>query len=177
MQKNLFHFQAQYPVVESSAYIAPTASIIGDVNIKENSSIWFGVVARGDVAKIKIGASTNIQDNTVIHVTKNGFNTYIGNYVTIGHQCLIHASTLEDKCFVGMGSIIMDEARVESNGWLAAGSLLTAGKIVKSGELWAGSPAKFFRKLTAEEQKFIMISAQNYVELAKKYMLNLSDCR
>jgi carbonic anhydrase/acetyltransferase-like protein (isoleucine patch superfamily) len=174
MQNNLFRFQRQYPQVETSAFIAPTATVIGDVTIAEDSSLWFGVVARGDVANIRIGASTNIQDNSVIHVTRNGFNTYIGDFVTIGHKCLIHASILEDECFVGMGSIVMDEARVETNGWLAAGSLLTSGKVVRSGEVWAGSPAKFFRKITPEEQKFIKISAQNYVDLAKKYQENIA---
>lgn len=150
------------PTIHKHAYIAPTAAVIGRVTIGKGSTVWFQCALRGDVEAITVGEYTNIQDGTIIHVTRGGFPTRIGSYVTIGHQALLHACTLEDYSFVGMGACVMDGAVVESRAMLAAGALLTPGKRVKKGELWAGSPAKFFRALTEEELAFIDESAENY---------------
>lgn len=168
---NIFRFKGSIPKIDKTAFIAPTASIIGRVTIGKGSSIWFNSVLRGDVAEITVGDYTNIQDGTVVHVTNGEFPTHIGSYVTIGHKALLHACTIEDYSFVGMGSIIMDGAIVESGGWVGAGSLVTEGKIVRKDELWLGSPARFFRKLTEQEKEYIKISAENYRKYANDYLI------
>lgn len=162
-------YRGVLPTIHPSAFISPGATIIGDVHIGEETNIWPGVVIRGDVMPIRIGARTNIQDGTIVHVTRGTGATSIGSDVTIGHQAIIHAATLEDASFVGMGSRVLDGAVVESGGFLAAGALLTPNKRVKKGEVWAGNPAKFFRPMTEDEVKYIPWSAKHYVELAKEY--------
>lgn len=157
------------PNISNKAFIAASASIIGDVTIGEESGIWFGCVLRGDVEPIIIGKGTNIQDGSVIHCTRGGGKTIIGDNVTIGHKALIHAAILQDACFIGMGAIIMDGVKVETGAMVAAGSLVTPNKIIPTGEIWAGNPAKFFRKLTKEESDYILISAENYKQHAKEY--------
>ncbi|MEQ9115947.1 MAG: gamma carbonic anhydrase family protein [Rickettsiales bacterium] len=168
---NIFPYFKSKPKIDKSAFIAPTASIVGDVTIGKHSGIWFNSVVRGDVAKVRIGDYTNVQDGTVIHVSRGGDgDTIIGDYVTIGHKAMIHACTLEDNCFVGMSAIIMDNAVVESGGWVATGALITENKVVRAGEIWAGYPAKLFRKLTDAEQKHIRVSAENYAKHAQEYV-------
>ncbi len=157
------------PTIHPDAFIAPGAVVIGDVHIGKDTSVWFGCVIRGDVNSIRIGERTNIQDGAVIHVTRKTGPTVIGSGITIGHKVLIHAATLEDNCFVGMGSALLDFAVVETGAFLAAGSLLTPNKHVPTGQMWAGNPAKYFRELKQEEIEFIPVSAQNYVDLAKDY--------
>ena len=162
------------PVVDENAFVAENAVLIGDVEIAEDASIWYGCVLRGDGSKIKIGARTNIQDGTVIHVNEahNGrpeAPTTVGADVTVGHMALLHACTLKDRAFVGMKACVMDFAVIEEDGFLAAGALLTPGKTVPSGELWAGSPAQFKRKLSDEEIQGIRNSADHYVTLSKTY--------
>lgn len=169
------------PKISSSALIAPTAIITGDTEIGNNCNIWYGCVIRGDVAPIKIGHNTNIQDNSVIHVSranhpanKTGAEiapTVIGNNVTVGHMAMLHACTIEDDSFIGMSSLIMDLAYIESNAMVAGGAVVTPKKTVKYGEIWAGNPAKFLRKMSEEEIKYIKQSAENYVELAKEYFV------
>lgn len=176
---NIINFNGLSPSIHSSVFTS-NAIISGNVTIKQYANIWYNCVIRGDVAKIEIGENTNIQDGTIVHVSRpnhianktgaDGGPTTIGKNVTIGHQCIIHAATIEDECFVGMGSILLDMARMEKNSMLAAGSLLTPGKTVKTGELWAGRPAKFMRNLTQEELDFMEISAQNYIKLAQEYI-------
>ena len=177
--KNILTYRGITPKIDSSSFIASTAIISGDVVIGKNVGIWYGCVIRGDVEKIRIGDDTNIQDNTVIHVTRanhaqnktgdEGAPTIIGKGVTIGHNAIIHACIIEDHAFIGMGSILMDLAKVESYGMLAAGAVLTPGKIVKSGQIWAGNPAKYFRDLTEAEKNYIKTSAENYIDLAREY--------
>ena len=162
-------YKNKQPSINKTSFIAQTANIIGEVSIGANSNIWFNTVLRGDVAKIIVGENTNIQDGSIIHVGSNGGDTIIGNNVTIGHKCLIHAATIKDNSFIGMGAIVMDGAIIEEGAWVAAGALVTNNKIVKSGEIWAGSPAKFFRHLNQEESKHILDSARNYVVLANEY--------
>lgn len=168
---NLFTaYRGITPTIRSDAFIAPSADIIGDVVIGAESSIWYGVVVRGDVNYIRIGSRTNIQDGTIIHVWRKEGPTIIGDNVTVGHQALLHACIIEDNSFIGMGATVMDKAVVESGGMVAAGALVTPGKVIKNGEIWAGNPAKFFREMTQEEKDFIAISAQNYVELSREYI-------
>lgn len=157
------------PKIASSAFVAEGVPVIGDVEIGEEANIWYGCVVRGDVNYVRIGARTNIQDGTVVHVTRVTAPTIIGSGVTIGHSALLHGCILEDDCFIGMRATIMDGAVVEKGAWVAAGALVTPGKRVLSGQVWAGSPAKYFRDMTEEEKAFIAISAQNYVELAREY--------
>lgn len=159
-----------FPKIDKEAFIAPNSSIIGDVTIGKGSSIWFSCVVRGDVEPITIGENTNIQDGTVIHCTRGGGKTIIGNNVTVGHKALLHAVTLEDECFIGMGAILMDNVLVETGGMVAAGSLVTPNKIIRKGEIWAGNPAKFFRNLTKQESDFIMTSANNYKKHVEEYL-------
>ncbi len=157
------------PTIADDAFIAPGAVVIGDVHIGAETNVWYGCVIRGDVNHIRIGARTNIQDGTVIHVTRKTGPTIIGSGVTIGHSVLLHACTLEDDCFIGMRSTIMDNVVVEKGAWVAAGAVVTPGKIVKAGQVWAGVPAKYFRDMTPEEKAFIPVSASNYKELAAEY--------
>lgn len=158
------------PTISPKAFIAPGAAIIGDVEIGEDTGVWFGCVIRGDVNIVRIGNRTNIQDGTVIHVTRKTGPTHIGSNVTIGHSALLHACTLHDNSFIGMRATVMDGAVVESGAWVAAGALVTPGKRILAGQIWAGNPAKYFRDLTKEEQDFIAVSAQNYVEHAREYL-------
>jgi len=177
--KNILTYRGITPSIHDSAFIASTAIVSGDVVIGKDVGIWYGVIIRGDVAKIRIGDGTNIQDNSVVHVTRpnhaqnktgdEGGPTIIGKGVTIGHNAIIHACIIEDYAFIGMGSIVMDLARVESFGMLAAGAVLTPGKVVKSGQIWAGNPARYFRDLTEEEKDYIKISELNYIDLAREY--------
>jgi carbonic anhydrase/acetyltransferase-like protein (isoleucine patch superfamily) len=159
------------PTIAADAFIAQNAVIIGDVVIGAQSGIWYGCVVRGDVHRIRIGARTNIQDGTVVHVTRERFACTIGSNVTVGHAAILHGCTLEDDSFVGMGATVMDGALVESGGMLAAGALLTPGKVVRKGELWAGSPAKFMRPLSEAEQANFAASAAHYAELGWDYIV------
>lgn len=173
MKANILPYKGILPKIAEGAFIAPGSHIIGDVEIGSKAGIWFNCVIRGDVAEIRIGDRTNIQDGTVIHVTRNGHPTIIGSGVTVGHSALLHACRLEDGCFVGMGATIMDDSVVETGAMVAAGALVTPRKIVKSGQLWAGSPAKYLRDLTAEESAFIKVSEENYVKHVEEYLLEL----
>ena len=168
------------PRVDPAAFVAPGAAVVGDVRVGARSSVWYGCVVRGDVNRVEIGADSNVQDGTVIHVAKTNLKgddlpTVIGDRVTIGHCALLHACRLEDESFVGMRATVLDGAVVESGAMVAAGALVTAGKRVPSGELWAGSPAKFFRKLKPEEVAFFRTSAEKYAELGQRHKGGLSD--
>lgn len=156
------------------AFAAPGATLIGDVEVGAQASVWFGCVVRGDVAPVRIGARTNLQDGSVIHVSRSGLATLIGVEVTIGHGCIVHACTLEDRAFVGMGSIILDGARIESEGMLGAGSLLPLGKRVGARELWHGRPARFVRRVPDDERAALAEQNRHYVELSAEYRAALA---
>ncbi len=168
-------FNGKQPVIAPDAFIAPNATVIGDVQIGADASIWFNTVLRGDVFHIRIGARTNIQDGSVVHVTTDRFPTIIGDDVLVGHMVLLHGCTVESNSFVGMGAIVMDEAVIEGGGMLAAGALLTPGKRVRKGQLWGGRPAKFLRDLTPEEVIRLADGPQHYVELGQNYRRMLGD--
>ena len=165
------------PKIAGDVFIAANATVIGDVEIGALSGIWFGCVVRGDGNSIRIGERTNIQDGTVIHVNAErdggrgavGWRTTIGSDITVGHMALLHACTLEDGAFVGMKACVMDGCVVEGQGMVAAGALLTPGKRVRKGELWAGSPARLMRQMSAAEFEYLTYSARHYVELAAAY--------
>src|SRR6185312_15437468 len=131
--------------IDPEAWVAPTAAVIGNVTVGPQSGIWFGCVVRGDTNFIRIGARTNIQDGTIIHVNGRDFPTIIGDDVTVGHACIIHACTLHDRAFVGMGATVLDGAVIEEGGMLAAGALLTPNKRIGRNEMWQGSPARLTR--------------------------------
>ncbi len=169
MNKFIFPYDGVAPKIHKSTFIAPSANIIGDVEISQDSNIWYGCILRGDVNDIKIGKRTNIQDGTIIHVTTDFQGTYIGDDVTVGHAAILHACRVENFGFVGMGACVMDGAVVGSYSMLAAGALLTPNKQIPEGELWAGSPAKYMRNLTKSELDYIKWSAPHYVELGKKH--------
>ncbi|MGN7661511.1 MAG: gamma carbonic anhydrase family protein [Anaplasma sp.] len=158
------------PFVDATAFVADNARLIGQVAIGKNVSIWYGSTLRGDVGKIVVGESTNIQDHTIVHTDSKYGNTEIGRFVTVGHGCILHACTLMDRVLVGMGSVVMDRAVMEEGSMLAAGSLLTREKVVKSGELWAGKPAKYLRNLFDDEISYLKESAYRYVELSRQYL-------
>ncbi len=169
MQPYIIPFNNIEPEIDRSAFIAPGVSIIGDVKVGADSNIWYGCVLRGDVHSIKIGARTNIQDGSIIHVTTDFSGTEVGDDVTVGHGAILHACTVEDFGFVGMGATVLDGARVEGFAMLAAGALLTPGKVIPSGQLWAGSPARYMRDLTDKEKEYTRWSAKHYAELGRAH--------
>lgn len=169
-------FKGIYPTLSSSAYVDETAAVIGDVEMGEDASIWPMCSIRGDVNLIRIGARSNIQDGSVLHVTHRyenlpeGHATRVGNDVTVGHNVILHGCTVEDLCLVGMGSTVLDGAIIRSRVLLGAGSLVPEGKVLEGGYLWLGRPAKKMRELTEQELKWFEYSARHYVKLKNDYM-------
>lgn len=174
-QTMILTYRGVRPTIDETAFIAPNATIIGDVEIGAETGIWFGCVIRGDVHEIRIGSRTNIQDLTMVHVAKGKFGTYIGDDVTIGHSAVIHACTLEDRSFVGMSATVMDGCVIEQGAMLGAGALLAPGKRIPAGELWAGVPARKVRDLTQEEIEFFKVSADRYADLGQEYRVTIPD--
>jgi carbonic anhydrase/acetyltransferase-like protein (isoleucine patch superfamily) len=168
-------FNGVRPRIAEDAFIAENAVIIGDVEIAPGASIWYGCVVRGDVNRIRIGRNTNIQDGSVIHVnsdragSEGGEATHIGDSVTVGHMVLLHACTVEEGAFIGMRAVVMDKAVVEARAMVAAGALVTPGKRIRSGELWAGSPARRVRTLGEEEYGELAAISELYARLAAEY--------
>ncbi|KRQ86189.1 Acyl-[acyl-carrier-protein]--UDP-N-acetylglucosamine O-acyltransferase [Caloramator mitchellensis] len=165
----IYKYQGITPKIDESVFIAEGARIIGDVEIKRDSNVWFNAVIRGDVGSIKIGEGTNIQDNATVHVSTNKSPTVIGDYVTVGHNCIIHGCKIGNFSLIGMGSTILDDAEIGEYTIIGAGSLVTQGKKIPSGVLAMGSPAKVVRELTVEEIEYLKKSAEHYIELSKKY--------
>jgi gamma-carbonic anhydrase len=155
------------PKIGNNVFLASGVKIIGNVEIGDNSSVWYNTVIRGDVHYIKIGESTNIQDCSMLHVTNGKFPLNIGNKITIGHSVSLHGCTLQDLCLIGIGAIVLDGAVVESNSLVAAGALVKQKFVVPAGKLVAGVPAKIIRDLTNEEIKDIEAGANRYVDYAK----------
>lgn len=157
------------PHIAASAFIATGARVIGNVTIGEDSSIWYNTVLRGDVERIIVGARSNIQDGSIVHVTRARHGTEIGDDVLIGHLAMIHGCVLENHSFIGLGAIVMDACVVETDGMLAAGALLTAGKRIGRRELWTGRPAKLQRLLSDEEIARNRAGCTGYVKLSKMH--------
>jgi carbonic anhydrase/acetyltransferase-like protein (isoleucine patch superfamily) len=178
---HLLSFGGKSPWIDPSAFVAPGAQLIGDIEIGAEASIWYNCVLRGDVNRIRIGARTNIQDGSVIHVdspkpgAEEGHPTLIGEDVLIGHLAMVHGCVLHDRAFVGLGSIVMDACVIESDAMLAAGAMLTPGKRIPSRQLWAGRPAKYVRDLSPEELAGQRAGVAHYVAMAKAHSEALKD--
>ena len=174
--QNCEAFQNQLPEIAEAVYIHPSATVIGAVIVGKDSSIWPSAVVRGDVNNIRVGHGTNVQDLSMLHVNypssldPEGAPLMIGNNVTIGHSVILHGCTIEDECLIGMGSIVMDKAVVQKHVMVAAGSLVPEGKVLESGYLYVGSPARRVRKLTDEEIKHFIYSANHYIKLKNQYL-------
>jgi carbonic anhydrase/acetyltransferase-like protein (isoleucine patch superfamily) len=172
----ILKFKQWYPKIEPSAWIAPSADVIGNVKIGEDSSVWFGTVIRGDVHKIRIGARTSVQDLSMIHVThykkedmSDGNPTIIGDDVTIGHKVMLHGCTIENGCLIGMSATILDGAVIGEGSIVGAHSLVTSNKKFPPRSLIMGSPAKVVRELSVEESQELIAHAARYVEFKKEY--------
>ncbi len=164
----IYSFGGVSPEIAQSVWLAANADVIGRVEIGEASSVWYQSVLRGDLNVIKIGKRSNIQDFTMIHNSSDA-PCIVGDDVTVGHRVTLHGCEIQDKCLVGMGSVVMDHAVLETGCLLAAGSLVPEGKILRSGYLYAGSPARERRELTPQEKDFFKTSANHYVNLAQKH--------
>jgi len=162
-------FNNIHPKIHETAYVADDAIVIGDVEIGEDASIWFGSIVRGDVNYIRIGARTNIQDGTIIHVSSKTHSTVLEEEITVGHRVTLHGCHVERGCLIGIGAILLDGVRVGRNSLVGAGSLLTPGTQIPPGSLVLGSPAKVKRMLNEDELAGLERSWRNYVELKKHY--------
>ena len=175
----LRRYQNFVPQLGARVYVDPMSVVLGQVELGDDVSIWPFVAARGDVNRIVIGARSNIQDNSVLHVTHDGKYTLggspllIGKDVTVGHGAILHACTIEDACLIGMGAVVLDKAHVGKHSLIAAGSVLSPGKIVEPGCMWRGNPARFVRKLSDVEIESLYYSAKNYVKLKDEYLSGL----
>ena len=156
-------YRSVYPTVHPSAFVDASAQIIGDVLLGAESSVWMNVVVRGDVNYVRIGARTNIQDLTLVHVMHDTNPTMIGDDVTVGHSAVVHGCTIEDRCLIGMGAILLNGCRIGTGSIIAAGALVTEGSIVPPGSMVMGLPGKVRRPLTPEEGASIKWYADNYV--------------
>lgn len=170
-------FNSKLPALGARVYIDPACTVIGDVIIGDDSSVWPGTIIRGDVNHVRIGARSNIQDGTVIHVSHDGpdgrpvgYPALIGDDVTIGHGAIIHACRIGNACLIGMGATVLDGAVVEDNGFVGAGAVIPPGKTVGGGELWLGNPAKCVRRLSEQEVEQLYYSAAHYVRLKDIYL-------
>lgn len=163
-------FAGKSPRVHESAFAVDDAIVIGDVEIGPDSSLWFGTVVRGDVNAIRIGARTNVQDCSVVHVTSGTHPTLVGDDVTVGHRVTLHGCTVKDRCLVGIGAIVMDGAVVGEESIVGAGALVPPGMVVPPRKLAVGAPARVKRDLTPEEIAHLSRSAANYVAYARQYL-------
>jgi carbonic anhydrase/acetyltransferase-like protein (isoleucine patch superfamily) len=166
---DILAYDGQSPSIAPSAWIAPGAVVVGDVRIGEGSSVWFQSVVRGDVNHVRIGARTNIQDLSMVHVTGGTHPCVVGDDVTVGHRVVLHGCTVGDRCLVGIGAIVLDGAVLEPESMVGAGALVPPGFVVPSGKLVLGAPAKVKRDLTAEERAFFRSSAERYAKYAATY--------
>lgn len=174
----LYKFKEWYPKLGDSAWVAPTADVIGRVEMGDDSSIWFGAVVRGDIHYIKIGKGSNIQDLAVVHVThytkadmSDGFPTIIGDYVTVGHKAMLHGCTIGDFSLIGMNATVLDGAEIGKESIVGAGSVVTKGKKFPPRSLIIGSPARVKRQLTEEEVIGLHHHSEKYVEFKDDYLI------
>ncbi|MDB5394613.1 MAG: gamma carbonic anhydrase family protein [Rhodospirillales bacterium] len=162
-------FGGKLPQIAPDAFVADNAVIIGDVVIGSGASIWFGCVLRGDTNYIRVGARTNVQDGTVVHVAREGRGTEIGDDVMIGHMAMIHACTIQSGAMIGMTACVMDNSVVETDAMVAAGALISPNKTVKTGEVWAGRPGKFWRVMNDQDRHYFRSGVEHYFELGREY--------
>ena len=166
-------FKGVTPTVPPSCYVDESAQLIGDVILADHVSIWMNAVLRGDVHSIRIGAHSNVQDCSVLHGMKEQYGVFVGEYVTVGHSVTLHGCVIEDRCLIGMGSIILNGARIGAGSIIAAGTLIPEKTIVEAGSLWMGSPGKFRRRLEEKDQQTILRYAQNYLGYKESYLKEL----
>ncbi len=159
-----------HPRIAETAFVHEMATVIGDVEIGEHSSIWPGAVVRGDMHYIRIGRYTNIQDNSVLHVIQGKYPTIVGDYVTIGHNVILHGCTVRDYCLIGMGAIVLDNATIGEHALVAAGSLVKVGQVVPPRTLVAGAPAEIKRQLTDQEIEQMQNAWKHYLDLKELYL-------
>lgn len=167
---NILPFAGHLPQIASDVFIAPTATVIGDVTIASGVSVWFGTVLRGDEQGIRIGADTNVQDLALIHTSRGGPDAQLGARVTVGHGAIIHGCIIHDDVLIGMGAIVLDEVIVESHALIAAGAVVSPGKRVRTGELWAGCPARKIGEVTDAHRATIASTPSHYRIKAAQYM-------
>lgn len=172
---NLLPYRGKLPKLGHQVFLAAGTQLIGDLEVGDDSSFWFNTVVRADCNFIRIGARTNVQDGTVIHVTNSLYPTYIGDEVTIGHNATLHGCRIQNRCLIGMGAVVMDDVTVESNCIVAAGALLTPGKTFPSGYLIKGAPAKAVRPLSQEELASLERSYLYYLEYKSHYIPSSSQ--
>jgi carbonic anhydrase/acetyltransferase-like protein (isoleucine patch superfamily) len=163
-------YQGVTPQFPDTCYVDESAQIIGDVILGEHSSIWMNAVLRGDVHEIRVGHYSNVQDNCVLHGMKEQFGVYLGDYVTVGHSVVLHGCKIEERCLIGMGSIILNGAVIGSGSIIAAGTLIPEGTIIEPNSLWMGSPGKFRRTVEKEDEEAIVRYAKNYVGYKRVYL-------
>jgi len=168
-------FQGNSPRIDPTAFVHSRATLIGDVRVGPSSSVWPGAVLRADDAPIIIGEATSIQDGSMIHATEGISATTIGSRVTVGHGVILHGCTIGDECLIGMGSIVLDNAVVESGAFVGAGALVPPNKVVRSGELWLGNPAKMVRPLRPDDYTWIEHSWRAYAKRAREYLAELAQ--
>jgi len=158
------------PTIPDSCYVDASAQVIGDVVLGEHASIWMNAVLRGDVHSVRIGAHSNVQDCSVLHGMKQQYGVFVGEYVTVGHSVTLHGCTIEDRCLIGMGSIILNGAKIGAGSIIAAGTLIPEKVVVEPGSLWMGSPGKLRRKVEEKDQETILRYAKNYLEYKDSYL-------
>jgi len=163
-------FKGLQPTIPASCYVDDSAQIIGDVVLGEHASVWMNAVLRGDVYAIRVGAHSNIQDCSVLHGMKNIYGVTVGEFVTVGYSVTLHGCVIEDRCLIGMGSIILNGAKIGAGSIIAAGALIPERTVVEPGSLWMGSPGKFRRQLETGEDEMIMRYATNYLGYKEDYL-------
>ncbi|PJZ24993.1 gamma carbonic anhydrase family protein [Leptospira hartskeerlii] len=171
---NILEYMGKRPIFKDGVFLAPGSLVVGDVVIGKDSSIWFQTLIRGDVNYIRIGDNVNIQDMTVVHVSRNTHPVEIGDNVSVGHRAVLHGCKLKNNSFVGMGAIIMDGVELGEYSFVAAGAMVTPGKIIPPGAMVMGSPAKIVRDITEEERNLIERTAANYVTYKNNYLDDFS---
>ena len=162
-------YRGVVPKVHLSAWIADSADVIGDVELGEESSVWFSTVIRGDVNFVRVGRGTNLQDGTVLHVNRNGTPTILEDYVTVGHAARLHGCHVKSNCLVGIGAVVLDGAVLEEECVVAAGAVVSPGTLVPKGSVLMGAPARVKRSVTEKDLEWIYRSAKNYIGLAAEY--------
>ncbi len=168
---SILPYKGMMPTIADGVLLTDGARVIGDVHVGKDSSIWFNAVVRGDVNFVRIGERSNVQDNSMLHVTHEGNPCLVGNDVTIGHSVVLHACTIEDYCLIGMGAIVLDRVVIGKESLVGAGSLVPQGKVFPPRSMIIGSPAKVVRELTDEEVAKLHHSAVHYVNVARNYMV------